>query len=264
MTITRTKDDIIMGRTEHLDFMNNSPNNSSALGLIYKQNTTLSSRRSRKSLSNTRTRESFSGKKKKSNSNKKVRSPNIATQEFQLEKTKKQKPIKIQNEKRKQDAINDSFEYLGNMFDKQRLDEYKKLQSKTNRGSVPRDKYQTNPATRNRSISKEKNKQTSMQTGKPRNSMIEMNQTYLQPQKIGIGSGKVFNVTKGRNMEERASKTSNYLVLDQQKVLKNKSPILAQHDNSKALFRKMSNQTNEKLASHKVKKVSRSPKDPDN
>ena len=65
-------------------------------------------------------------------------------------------------------------------------------------------------------------------------------------------------------MEERASKTSNYLGLDQHKVLKNKSPILAQHDNSKALFRKMSNQTNDKLESHKVRKVSRSPKDPEN
>ena len=89
MTITRTKDDIIMGRTEHIDFMNNSPNNSSALGLIYKQNTTLSSRRSRKSLSNYRTKESFGGKKKKSLSNKKLKSPDVATQEFELNKTKK-------------------------------------------------------------------------------------------------------------------------------------------------------------------------------
>ena len=94
--------------------------------------------------------------------------------------------------------------------------------------------------------------------------MIEMNQTYLQPQKIGIGS-KVYNVTKGRNMEERASKTSNYLSTDQHKVQKNKSPILAQHDNSKALFRKMSNQTNEKRGSAKMmKKGITSPNDVDN
>ena len=43
--------------------------------------------------------------------------------------------------------------------------------------------------------------------------MMEMNQTYLKPQKIGIGS-KIYNVTKGRNMDERASKTSNYLGTD--------------------------------------------------
>ena len=36
MMITRTKDDIIMGRTEHIDFVNPSPNNSSALGMLYK------------------------------------------------------------------------------------------------------------------------------------------------------------------------------------------------------------------------------------
>ena len=75
--------------------------------------------------------------------------------------------------------MNDSFEYLGNMFDKQRLDEYKKLQGKTNRGSVPKDKYQTNPVTRNRSTSKEKSKQTGIQSAKPRNGLVEMNQTYL-------------------------------------------------------------------------------------
>ena len=70
MMITRTKDDIIMGRTEHIDFVNQSPNNSSALGMLYKQNTE-HSRKSRKSLSNYRTRESSDAKKKKSWSNNK-------------------------------------------------------------------------------------------------------------------------------------------------------------------------------------------------
>ena len=66
-----------------------------------------------------------------------------------------------------------------------------------------------------------------MHSPKQKNGLIEMNQTYLKPQKIGIGSGIVYNVTKGRNIEERASKTSNYLGSDQQKLIKNKSPILA-------------------------------------
>ena len=65
MMITRTKDDIIMGRTEHIDFVNHSPNDSSALGMLYKQNTE-HSLISRKSLSNYRTRENSDTKKKKS------------------------------------------------------------------------------------------------------------------------------------------------------------------------------------------------------
>ena len=88
--------------------------------------------------------------------NAKDQQPKISTQEFELNKPKKQKPIKVENEKRKQEAINDSFEYLESMFEKQRYGEYKKLNSKTNRGSVPRDKYQPQASKRERSISKDK------------------------------------------------------------------------------------------------------------
>lgn len=51
--------------------------------------------------------------------------------------------------------------------------------------------------------------------------------TYMQPQKIAIGNGKVYNVSKTRNVEEKASKTAVVLPLESTKIRKNKAPILA-------------------------------------
>lgn len=70
----------------------------------------------------------------------------------------------------------------------------------------------------------------------------------MQPQKIGIGGGKVYPINKTRNHDEKALKTATLQV--NSKIMKNKAPILAQLDNSKAMFRKMSTKThsNKELA----------------
>ena len=56
------------------------------------------------------------------------------------------------------------------------------------------------------------------------------------------------NVTRTRNVDDKASKTAVVLPLEKEttKIVRNKAPILAQHDNSRAMFRKMSNNTNHK------------------
>ena len=75
--------------------------------------------------------------------------------------------------------------------------------------------------------------------------------SYMKPQVIGIGNGKVKNVNKKtKTIDREASKTVVVNDFETVKVFKNKKPILAQHDNSNAMFRKMSNQTTTKEQNH--------------